>query len=56
VGAQLEESVRSLGWIWQHCDCETELDDVERLGRAQPDTPEVRAFLAALADARKKRP
>jgi hypothetical protein len=55
VGAQMEESVPSLGWISQHCDCEAELDDVERFARAQLDTPEVRQFLASLADARKKR-
>ncbi len=55
VGAQLEESVASLGWISQHCDCDTELDDVERFARAQRDTPEVRAFLASLADARKRK-
>uniref|UniRef100_Q023U5 Rhodanese domain-containing protein n=1 Tax=Solibacter usitatus (strain Ellin6076) TaxID=234267 RepID=Q023U5_SOLUE len=55
IGDQLEESVRSLGWISEHCDCEAELDDVERFARAQRDTAEVRAFIAALAEARQKR-
>ena len=55
VGAQLQESVASLGWISQHCDCEAELDDVERFARAQLDTPEVRAFLVALAEVRKRK-
>lgn len=54
VGAQMEECVRSLGWISQHCDCEAELDDVERFARAQLDTPQVSQFLASLAEARKK--
>ena len=52
VGDRLEESVRSLGWISEHCDCEAELDDVERFAREQRDTAEVRAFVTALAEAR----
>ena len=55
VGARMEECVPSLGWISRHCDCEAELDDVERFARAQLDTPEVRAFLASLAEVRKKK-
>jgi hypothetical protein len=54
VGTQMEEGIRSLGWISQHCDCEAELDDLERFAHAQLDTPEVRQFLASLAEVRKK--
>ena len=53
AGAQLEESIPSRGWISQHCECEAELDDIERFAHAQLDNPEVRQFLASLAEVRK---
>ena len=55
AGAQMEESVSSLGWISQHYDCDAELDDVEKFARAQLDVPRVREFLASLAEVRKKK-
>lgn len=54
VGASMQENIPSLGWISQHCDCDAELEDIERFARAQLDTPEVRKFLAELAEVRKK--
>jgi hypothetical protein len=53
VSAQMEECIPSLGWIARHCDCNAELDDLEKFARAQLDSPRVREFLASLADVRK---
>src|ERR1035438_10556109 len=30
VSAQMEECIPSLGWIARHCDCNAELDDLDR--------------------------
>ena len=53
VSAQMEECIPSLGWIARHCDCNAELDDLEKFARAQLDSPRVREFLASLAEVRK---
>jgi hypothetical protein len=51
VGNEFEEGIPGIRWIAKNCGCKAELVEMESYARAQQqDAPQVKKFLAALAE------
>lgn len=51
IGAEFTEGIDAIRWIAKNCGCKAQLAEIEAYARAQQqDSPEVKKFLAALAE------